>query len=147
MASRERQVGCALSRVNLPSGVAIRAWRASDFPDIQQFSGAEGWPTPQERSDEALNAWRQSWPALVATHGERLIGFLRALSDGYVTTYIAEILVIPEWRRNRVGAALVEICHQLFPSTRIDLLSTEEADRFYRAAGFREFRGFRKSYR
>ena len=144
---RQRLVESALSGITLPTDVAIRAWTDADFPSIQRLSSTEGWPTPENRPDDALAAWRQSWPALVATDGETVIGFLRALTDGAVTTYIAELLVEPRWRGKGIGRALVETCHNLCPSTRLDLLTTGSGDRFYEAAGFRHFGGYRKSYR
>lgn len=147
MNSRQRLVKSALSGVMPPADVTIRAWTDADFASIQRLSNVEGWPTSENRSDDALVAWRQSWPALVATDGETVIGFLRALTDGRVTTYIAELLVEPQWRRMGIGRALVETCHNLCPSTRLDLLTTGSGNRFYEAAGFRRFGGYRKSYR
>jgi GNAT superfamily N-acetyltransferase len=136
-----------LPGVALPPGVTIRGWTESDFIAIQRLSSAEGWPTPQDRPTEAVAAWRKSWPALVATHGEDVVGFLRALTDGAVTTYVCEVLVVPAWRDRGIGRALIEACHHLCPSTRLDLLSGGTADGFYEANGFRRFQGFRKSYR
>ena len=125
-------------------GIAVRPWTEDDFPGIQRLSRAAGWPTPVERPDAALAAWRRSWPALVAAHGVEVVGFLRALSDGEVTTYVAELLVAPEWRGRGVGRVLLEACHALCPRTRLDLLSTAAAEPFYRARGFRPFPGFRR---
>ena len=146
--SRDRveQVESTLAGVLLPDGIRIRAWPESDFTAIEKLSTAEGWPTPSHRADEALAAFRASWPTLVVTHEGRVIGFLRALTDGQITTYIAEILIAPEWRGEKLGQALVDVCHRLYPSTRLDLLSTESSDGFYEAIGFRRFHGFRKSY-
>ena len=141
------QVESVLSEVALPPGVTVRGWTESDFAAIQRLSNAEGWPTPQDRTTETMAAWRKSWPALVATHGEDVVGFLRALTDGAVTTYVCEVLVVPAWRGRGIGRALIEACHHLCPSTRLDLLSGGTADGFYEANGFRCFQGFRKSYR
>lgn len=63
---------------------------------IQHLSVAEGWTTPADRPDDALAAWRHSWPSLVALHEGTVIGYSRGLSDGAVTTYIAEVLVAPD---------------------------------------------------
>jgi GNAT superfamily N-acetyltransferase len=144
--SRQRQVKAILAELALPAGFSIRAWAEADFPAIQRLSSAEGWSTPADRPDDALVSWRNAWPTLVAIHGQTIIGFVRALTDGEVTMYIAELLVAPEWRGGGVGGALLETCHLLFPHTRLDLLSTESADQFYEASGFRRFQGFRKSY-
>lgn len=143
---QQHQVAVAVAKLTLPAGVKIRAWADADFPDVQRLSSAEGWPTPTARPDEALTSWRNAWPTLVAVAESELVGFVRALTDGEVTMYIAELLVVPGWRGRGLGLALLEACHLLHPHTRIDLLSTENADRFYEANGFRPFQGFRKSY-
>lgn len=144
---RQHQIETALAHMSLPPGVSIRPWTEADFAEVQRLSAAEGWPTPNERPDESLISWRNAWPALVATDGEAIIGFVRALTDGEVTMYIAELLVVPERRGQGLGRALLDVCHHLYPHTRLDLLSTESSDRFYEANGFRRFQGFRKSYR
>ena len=85
----------ALSQIALPPGVTIRAWTETDFTGIQTLSALEGWSTPSDRPIDALNAWRHSWPTLVAVENAEMIGFCRALTDGHVTTYMA----LPEfWR-------------------------------------------------
>ncbi len=45
-----------------------------------------------------------------------------------------------------IGKALIDICHNLYPNTRLDLLSTDGADDFYQRNSFRTNMGFRKSY-
>ena len=144
--SRAHQVQMMLPKIKIPAGIKIRAWTKANFEAIQELSSAEGWPTPEQRPEEALAAWRHSWPTLVATDGARVIGFVRALTDGEVTTYIGELLVEPEYRGQGIGRGLLDMCHYLFPHTRFDLLSTDEADQFYKALGFRPFKGYRKSY-
>ncbi|ETX03519.1 MAG: hypothetical protein ETSY1_46955 (plasmid) [Candidatus Entotheonella factor] len=113
---------------------------------IQHLSELEGWSTPRDRPSDALNAWRHSWPTLVALDQADLVGFFRALTDGSVTTYVAEILVAQAWRGQGLGQAFLDLCHRLYPETRLDLLSTEGAHGFYQTHGFRAFQGFRKSY-
>ena len=144
--SREQQLQTALAQVTLPPQVTIRAWTDSDFPAVRDLALTEGWTTLRDRPDDGFRAWQRAWPALVVTHGAQLIGFLRALTDEAVTLYVADLLVAPEWRDQRIGTALLKLCHLLYPTVRVDLLSTEQADAFYQARGFRPFHGFRKSY-
>ena len=146
-AERDNQVKAIISFISLPQGVSIRPWQDADFQSIQKLSSAEGWPTPEQRPDEASVAWRHSWPALVATdEGNNIVGFIRALSDTEVTTYIADFLVAPSHRQRGIGRALLDACHHLFPRTRFDLLSMDSATQFYESNGFRRFPGFRKNY-
>ncbi|HEY7359079.1 MAG TPA: GNAT family N-acetyltransferase [Ktedonobacterales bacterium] len=130
----------------LPPGVTIRSWEEADFSAVQRLSAAEGWPTPLERPEAALDAWQRSWPALVAVAEQDVIGFCRALSDGSVTTYIAEVLVAQGWRGQGIGSALLEVCQRLAPGSRLDLLALETSRSFYERVGFRPFYGFRLSW-
>jgi hypothetical protein len=89
--------------VDQPDGVTVRAWTETDFPAVQQLSAAEGWTTPLARPEAARQAWLRSEPALVAVVDGAIVGFLRGLSDGGVTVYIAEVLVAPAWRAARLA--------------------------------------------
>jgi glycine/D-amino acid oxidase-like deaminating enzyme/GNAT superfamily N-acetyltransferase len=143
----DRQQSIAtLARIATPPGVAIRPWMETDFPAIQALSDAEGWPTPRTRPDEAREAWRQSWPALVATKRGDVIAFVRALTDGQVTLFITELLVAPAWQGKGIGRCMLDACHALYPHARIELFATESSASFYTASGFRPFHGYRKSY-
>lgn len=132
--------------VGLPPDVEIRAWNEDDFPAIQHLSRAEGWTTPIDRPADAVRGWYGSWPALVAVHDGSVVGFLRAVSDCAVTTYVAEIFVTPEWRGCRLGAALLAVAQYLSPGTRLDLLATGQSRTFYDRVGFRLFPGYRRSW-
>jgi GNAT superfamily N-acetyltransferase len=144
---RTSSVAAALAGILLPPGVAIRPWAETDFPAIQALSDAEGWPTPRARPEAALDAWRRSWPALVATTDTGVIAFVRALTDEEVTLFVPELLVAPAWQGKGLGGCLLDVCHGLYPHVRIELLATEPSASFYAAHGFRPFRGYRKSYR
>jgi ribosomal protein S18 acetylase RimI-like enzyme len=142
---RDAEIIKILEQVVLPSGYTIRTWNETDFPVIAEMSSIEGWHTPSERPNDALAAWITSWPTLVLLHNQKVIGFLRAISDGYVTTYICELLIAKNHRGLGLGSKLINLCHLLCPSARTDLLSTDSADAFYKAVGFKAYQGFRKS--
>lgn len=144
--THQTQLAAALMTLHLPPGIQLRCWTEADFPAIERLSTAQGWPTPHDRPDEALAAWQQSWPTLVAMEGERVTGFVRGITDGEITMYIAELLVEPDYQGKGIGRLLLDACHALFPHTRLDLISTEEAIPFYKAIGFRSVgEGLRKS--
>jgi len=115
-----------------------------DFPAIQRLSDAEGWPTPTSRAVESLHSWQQAQLALVAIANDEVAGFLRGLSDGAVTTYVAELLVAPDWRGQGIAAALLDEAQQRFPGTRLDLLATTGSNSFYERIGFHAFAGYRR---
>lgn len=146
--TRQNQLEAALKTMTIPPGIQLRCWAEADFPAVHHLSALQGWPTAHNRAEEALIAWQHSWPALVITEEESIIGFVRGLTDGKITTYIAELLIDPRHRGKGLGRLLLDVCHALHPHTRLDLISTEEADPFYKAHGFRYVgEGLRKSYR
>ena len=144
----QQQLEAILKTLMIPEGFQLRAWQEADFQAIQHLTARQGWPTPTTRPAETLLAWRHSWPALVVTEGEEVIGFVRGLTDGEITTYIADLLVDPRYRRKGLGRLLIEACHALYPHTRLDLISEEDAVPFYMREEFRELGpGMRKSFR
>lgn len=133
-------------QVKLPQGILIRQFTEADFPLIKNLYEQEGWMTFINRELDALQAWKNSTVALVAIDGNNIVGLVRALSDGKIITYIAEIIVDINYSDKGIGRALLDVCHNLYPSTRFDLLSSESADEFYKSNKFRIVTGFRKSY-
>ncbi len=134
-----------LARFNIPASFSIRAWSPNYFDAIRVLSSAEGWMTPELIPKETLAAWENSWPTLVAVDIDgKLAGFLRAITDTQITTYLCEVLVDREFRRHGLGRLLIDVCQSLVPTTRLDLLSTGEADNFYRVIDCADFQGFRR---
>jgi 8-oxo-dGTP pyrophosphatase MutT (NUDIX family)/GNAT superfamily N-acetyltransferase len=134
----------ALRACPAPAGVTLRPWAEGDCAAIRELSAAEGWQTPTTRPEADLASWRAAWPAIIAEADGEVVGFLRALSDGAVTTYVAGLLVAPSWRGRGLGCALLDACQALAPTTRLDLLAEPAAARFYAQADFRALPGFRR---
>src|SRR5215469_7158043 len=105
---RQHHLAIALAEARLPVGIAVRPWSEADFPSIQQLSLAEGWPSPTQRPTDSLLAWQHSWPALVAVEGEHIVGFVRGLTDGAITLFIAEMAVDARRRGRGIGRALLD---------------------------------------
>ena len=82
-----------LARFNIPASFSIQAWSPNYFDAMCTLSSIEGWTTPELRPTETLAAWENSWPTLVAvdTNG-KLTGFLRAITDTRITTFLCELL-------------------------------------------------------
>lgn len=102
---------------------------------------------PTQRSHGSLFAWQHSWPALVAVEGEMVVGFVRGLTGGVITMYIADMAVDVRLRGHGIRRVLLEVCHALSPTTRLDLLAADDTRAFYRACGFRAIHdGMRKRF-
>src|SRR5216683_784127 len=109
--TRQNQLAAALQAMKIPPRIQLRCWTETDFPAIQRLSTLQGWPTSRNRPAEALFAWQHSWPALVITEEENVIGFVRGLTDGEITTYIAELLIDPKHRGKGLARLLLDACN------------------------------------
>ena len=53
---------------------------------------------------------------MTAYDGERLVGCLRILTDGYFFGTITELLVLPEYQKQGVGSRLLELAKENTPT-------------------------------
>ena len=128
--------------------ITIRSYEEKDLEQIQHLNKQQGWTSLAEKNAQTKDAWKNSNIAYVAeSQDEELIGYIRGVTDGTVSTYICELLVAQPFRGYGVGRRLLDFVHALHPDTRIDLLASSSSSSFYEENGFRPFYGFRKSLR
>ncbi|UOQ43792.1 GNAT family N-acetyltransferase [Halobacillus salinarum] len=125
--------------------VNIRSFQESDFSAIQQLNEKEEWNGLVDRAQDTLYSWINSEPALIATDGEEIIGYLRGLTDGLVTLFICEVLVREDYRNQGICEQLIQAAHECYPRTRVEMLAASSSQEYYAKKGFRPFYGFRKS--
>ena len=67
----------------------------------------------------------------------RQIGFARAFTDGVAAVYLADVYVVPEFRRRGLGVELVREMVERSPWPHLKwLLHTRDAHELYRRVGF-----------
>ena len=69
----------------------------------------------------------------------KLIGFLRAVGDGYSIVYIQDIIVLPEYHRQGIGTQLLRQTMEHFKEVYQLILTTDSEVKiiaFYEANGF-----------
>ncbi len=82
-------------------------------------------------------AFSNSFIAVFAFDGERLVGMARALCDGEYQAAIYDMAILPEYQRQGIGKRIVEqICDGL-PVPNIILFAAPGKENFYKMLGFR----------
>jgi len=126
--------------LSVENGVRTRAYDPCDYNDVARLLEAEGWlhalPT--------LADVDMYGTAYVALKDSEIVGFVRALSDGYAVTYIAEIVVEPRYRGQGIGKELLLAVQLTYPTSRVDLLASEPAKGFYERVGYTAKPGYRR---
>jgi ribosomal protein S18 acetylase RimI-like enzyme len=98
------------------------------------YHSAAWWP---ERTSEQVRAVLSSSPAVGAWHGERLIGFARAVTDGVLRAYVEDFVVSPNLRRNGIGQALIgRLIEDLGAIPVVTLFCSPDLVRYYEASSF-----------
>jgi ribosomal protein S18 acetylase RimI-like enzyme len=96
---------------------------------------AEGWWP--ERTAEQVRAVLRAAPAVGAWHGQELIGFARAVTDGILRAYVEDVIVSPDWRRMGIGQALLaSLMEQLKPVPVVTLFCSPDLVGHYEASSF-----------
>jgi GNAT superfamily N-acetyltransferase len=112
---------------------------------VMAICRAEDWPSYLE--DPALTVRALTAPGIksvVALDAGLVAGFATAGSDGAIQAYLILIGVDERRRGQGIGTRLVEEVHRRTGARRMDLLSTEGADRFYESFPYaRKLPGYR----
>ncbi|NQD66366.1 GNAT family N-acetyltransferase [Bacillus haikouensis] len=132
---------------NLKNGQTykVREYTEVDFERVHELNIEEEWNNLVKKEEDTRNAWGHSNVRFLVFDDDVLVGYVRGFTDGYVTTYISELLVNQHCRGQGVGRELIKFVHHLYPRTRIDLLASKTSKSFYEANDYRAFYGFRKT--
>lgn len=86
----------------------------------------ENFSLPFINSTLVVSAWK----------GERLIGFVRVISDKIFRSVIYDLAVAPEFQHEGIGSELVMKCIDHFPKSEWLVQTKEYNSRFYKKNGF-----------
>lgn len=126
--------------------VIIRSYIEDDFNEIHRFNIDEGWTNLVEKNEDTKGAWNNSNVAFIVETDDQVVGYIRGLTDGFISLYVCEVIIHKEYRGLNLGNELLKYVHSLYPKTRMELLASSTSRTFYEAQGFRTFSGFRKTY-
>lgn len=94
-----------------------------------------GWPKPPS-PERHLELLRGSSHIVLARDGERVVGFVSAISDGVLSAYIPLLEVLPDYQGRGIGEALVRrLLGRLDGLYMVDLSCDEDVVGFYERLG------------
>ncbi|HSG79370.1 MAG TPA: GNAT family N-acetyltransferase [Acidimicrobiia bacterium] len=97
----------------------------------------EGWPAPPS-PPQRLAVLEGSSHVVLAFDGDRLVGFVTAVSDGVLSAFIPLLEVLPDHRGKGIGSELVRRMLGLLEGLySIDLVCDDDLVPFYERFGLR----------
>ena len=113
---------------------------AVSFEEIFPLYEAVGWTNYTTNPTMLKNALEHSLFLISARDKDgKLIGFLRAVGDGYSIVYIQDIIVLPEYQRQGIGTQLLRQTLEHFKEVYQMILTTDSELKtiaFYESNGF-----------
>lgn len=107
--------------------------------DLAELFASVGWGSIEDyQSSELSTLLKTSTFYSAAFHDKRLIGFVRVLSDRVMVSWIAEIIVSPDWQRKGVGFALLSKVIQEFGHTAIYSAAFRGTEDFFKNFNLKE---------
>jgi predicted GNAT family acetyltransferase len=90
------------------------------------------------RTPEQLReSFENSYAAVVACDGEKIVGTARVLSDGVCNAYVVDVWTLSPYRRRGVARTMLGTLEAGLAGQHVYLFTDDAAD-FYRGLGFRE---------
>lgn len=119
----------------------IREYTEYHEAEILRLYTSVGWTAYTDDPNALNQGFAHSLLTLAAYEGERLMGIVRTVGDGYTIVLVQDILVFPEYQRQGIGTALLQEVLNRFCHVRQIQLATDHTEKtiaFYRSLGFLE---------
>lgn len=116
--------------------------RDNMIPDIKEIGDLykeAGWVSYITDMENLNNAYKNSLKIISAWVGEKLIGVIRVVGDGYTIIYIQDIIVLKEHQRQGVGTKLINEILEEYKNVRQKVLMSDNEPStlaFYNKLGF-----------
>jgi GNAT superfamily N-acetyltransferase len=92
---------------------------------------------PREYDQAKTGSALQKTINVGAWDGDKLVGSVRVLTDGYFFSMVAEVMVDPGYRRQGIGRELLRRALDLTPGGTLYMGAQPGQERFIESAGFR----------
>jgi GNAT superfamily N-acetyltransferase len=123
---------------DLPGGFEVDDDRGRiDVDAVHDFVSNHSYWAPGRARDEQERLVQEAARVVGLYHGDRQIGFARAVSDGASITYLGDVYVLPEYRGRGLGMELVREMIEHGPlAEKRWILHTKDAHTLYEKFGF-----------
>ena len=119
--------------------IDIKTYEKFNFDKIYELYCSVGWTNYTDNPEMLKGSYKNALKVLGAFEGEKLVGILKAVGDGYSILYIQDIIVHPVYQRQGIGTALLKEILKLYSNVYQKVLITdngEETVKFYESCGF-----------
>ena len=125
--------------------IKITNERSVSINDVLHLYQAVGWTNYTNQPQMLEQALSHSLAIYLARDGEKIVGLVRLVGDGFSSVFVQDLIVLPSYQRQGIGSALMKQALADYKDAYQVQLATDESEKtlgFYRSLGFETLSSF-----
>ena len=113
--------------------------------DVLHLYQAVGWTNYTNQPQMLAQALTHSLAIYLARDGEKIVGLVRLVGDGFSSVFVQDLIVLPSYQRQGIGSTLMKQALADYKDAYQVQLATEQTEKnlgFYRSLGFETLSSF-----
>ena len=113
--------------------------------DVLHLYQAVGWTNYTHQPQMLEQSLAHSLAIYLAQDGEKIVGLVRLVGDGFSSVFVQDLIVLPSYQRQGIGSTLMKQALSDYKDAYQVQLATEETEKtlgFYRSLGFETLSSF-----
>ena len=113
--------------------------------DVLHLYQAVGWTNYTNQLQMLAQALTHSLAIYLARDGEKIVGLVRLIGDGFSSVFVQDLIVLPTYQRQGIGSTLMKQALADYKDAYQVQLATEQTEKtleFYRSLGFETLSSF-----
>ncbi len=119
--------------------ISVRKQDVVKLEDVLHLYQAVGWTNYTNQPQMLEQALPHSLAVYLAFDGEKIVGLIRLVGDGFSSVLVQDLIVLPIYQRQGIGSALMKEALEDYKDAYQVQLVTDQTERtlgFYRSMGF-----------
>ena len=119
--------------------VKITKETSISIDDVLPLYQAVGWTNYTNQPQMLAQALSHSLATYLARDGEKIVGLVRLIGDGFSSVFVQDLIVLPSYQRQGIGSNLMKEALADYKDAYQIQLATEQTEKnlgFYRSLGF-----------
>jgi len=119
--------------------ITIKKQEFVKLEDVLHLYQAVGWTNYTDQSEMLEQALSHSLAMYLAFDGEKIVGLIRLIGDGFSSVFVQDLIVLPSYQCQGIGSALMKEALEAYKDAYQVQLVTEQTEKtlgFYRSMGF-----------
>ena len=125
--------------------IKITKERSVSLDDVLHLYQAVGWTNYTNQPQMLAQALTHSLSIYLARDGEKIVGLVRLIGDGFSSVFVQDLIVLPTYQRQGIGSSLMKQALADYKDAYQVQLATDESEKtlaFYRSLGFETLSSF-----